>query len=130
MSLKLLTREEYLMGRDKDFPLTFEQARNLDKFLVCIHAFQRASGLALDVTSGYRPAPINARVAGAAPKSRHIDCLACDFADPSGAIAYYCLDNLDVLERCGLFMEHPDHTDGWCHLQASRPASGKRVFKP
>lgn len=132
--MKLVTREEYLMGRDKEYPISFEQSANLDKLLVAIHAFQRSSGLVLSVRSGYRPAAINARIAGAAPRSKHIECLAIDVADPSGAIAFYCLNNLDVLERCGLWMEHPDHTDkgdeSWCHLQCVAPGSGKRVFKP
>lgn len=132
--MKLVTREEYLMGRDKDYPLSFEQSQNLDKHLADIHNFQRMSGLALVIRSGYRPAAINARIAGAAPKSNHIECLASDFADPSGAIALYCLDNLDVLERCGLYMEHPDHTErgdeSWVHLQSKKPPSGRRIFKP
>ncbi len=132
--MNLVTREEYLMGRARDYPISHEQSINLDNLLVCIHAFQRRSGLPLKVRSGYRPAEINARIAGAAPKSKHIECLACDFADPSGALALYCLDNLDILEKCGLYMEHPDYTDkgedSWVHLQCVPPASGRRVFKP
>jgi hypothetical protein len=38
--------------------------------------------------------------------------------------------NLAVLEELQLWLEHPDATPGWCHLQILPPRSGRRVFYP
>lgn len=35
-----------------------------------------------------------------------------------------------ILEKHGLYREHPDDTPGWCHLTTRAPHSGKRTFKP
>lgn len=34
------------------------------------------------------------------------------------------------LEEHGLYREHPDSTEGWCHLTTRAPHSGRRTFKP
>lgn len=36
----------------------------------------------------------------------------------------------EVLERHGLYREHPDATPTWCHLTTRPPHSGKRTFHP
>lgn len=36
----------------------------------------------------------------------------------------------EVLERHGLYREHPDDTPTWCHLTTRPPKSGKRTFRP
>jgi len=40
------------------------------------------------------------------------------------------LANTDKLEAIGLWLEHPESTPRWCHVQIVPPASGKRVFRP
>lgn len=35
-----------------------------------------------------------------------------------------------VLEKFGLYREHPDSTPGWCHLTTRAPGSGRRTFTP
>lgn len=35
-----------------------------------------------------------------------------------------------MLERHGLYREHPSATPGWCHLTTRAPGSGKRTFYP
>ena len=65
-----------------------------------------------------------------APKSSHKEALAVDLYDPDEAIDKWCLDNLDKLEECGIYLEHPDSTVGWSHWQIRRPGSGNRVFYP
>lgn len=82
------------------------------------------------VSSGWRPARLNATVPGAAPRSKHVLGLAIDLFDPEGEIDDWCMDNLDKLEICGLFLEHPSATKNWCHLQCVGPKSGRRVFYP
>ena len=126
----MITKAEILMGRDKLYPLDQEMQDNLQKLLVAVNLFQQHYGKPMIVSSGYRPAAINAKVKGAAKKSNHMVCLAVDFKDIDGSLDKFCTDNLNILEACGLWLEHPDSTPGWCHLQAKAPKSGNRVFKP
>lgn len=125
-----ISRQEVLMGRDKQYPLTQEMEQNLQKLLKALNLFRQMYGKPMSVTSGYRPAAINATVANAAKKSNHMVCLACDFKDTDGSLDKYCMDNKYILEQCGLYLEHPDATPGWCHLQCVPPKSGNRVFRP
>lgn len=125
----MITRDEILMGRDKQAPLTGLMEVNLRKLLKAINKLRDAYGKPMIVSSGYRPAAINATIPGAAKKSNHMACLAVDLAD-SGKLAEYCLNNLKLLEEFGLWMEDPAHTKGWVHLQCVPPRSGNRVFKP
>ena len=126
----MITRDEVLMGRDKDVPLSTKQEQNLALLLTCLNNFRAVYGRPMIVSSGYRTPAINAATKGAAKRSNHIQCLACDFKDPDGALDAWCLANLTVLSNCGLYLEDPAATPGWCHLQAAAPASGRRVFIP
>lgn len=126
----MISRAEVLMGRDAQYPLTQEMEANLAKLLEAVNKFRTDYNIPMTVTSGYRPAAINATIANAAKKSNHMVCLACDFHDSDGAIKSYCLANLDKLALYGLWMEDPGSTPTWCHLQCVPPRSGNRVFKP
>lgn len=125
----MITKQEVLMGREKEFPLTQEMETNLEKLLSALNKFRSHYGAPMLVSSGYRPEKFNT-AAGGAKASNHMKCLACDFKDPSGVLAQYCLANLDILKECGLYLESPAHTKGWVHLQAVPPKSGNRVFIP
>lgn len=126
----MITRDEVLMGRDKQFPLSQEQEDNLANLLIALNKFRAIYGKPMKVSSGYRPAAINATVKGAAKMSAHTSCEACDFVDKDGLLDEWCLDNIKVLEECGLYLESPQHTVGWCHLAIRRPKSGNRIFIP
>lgn len=94
--------------------------------------YRKATGKQLsakDFTSGYRPAAINAKVQGAAPKSNHQYGCAVDVADADGAFDKWCYENTSILAICGLWLEHPDSTNGWTHLQCVPPRSRARVFR-
>lgn len=125
-----ITRNEILMGREKDAPLTGIMEVNLEKLLRAVNKFRAVYGKPMKVTSGYRPAAINATVPGAAKKSNHMACLAVDFADSDGKLAEYCLNNLKLLEEFGIWLEDPAFTKGWVHMQVVPPRSGNRIFKP
>lgn len=125
----LITIQEILMGRAKFEELPEELQINGKKLLDALNKFRTIYGKPMIVTSGYRPAAINAS-AGGAKQSNHMKLLACDFKDTDGSLDQYCLDNPKVLEECGLYQEDPGSTLNWCHLQCTAPASGKRVFKP
>lgn len=62
------------------------------------------------------------------PGSKHKSAHAVDVFDPENALDSSITDEL--LEKHGLYREHPDDTPGWCHLQDVAPRSGKRTFKP
>jgi uncharacterized protein YcbK (DUF882 family) len=124
---KYFTREEYLKGRDKDAPLTPEMEENMHKLLTALDGLREAYGKPLRISSGYRPASVN-KAAGGAKKSCHLTCEACDFVDNLEELDEWCLDNLKVLEKLGLYLESPLHTKNWCHLQ-TRPTKN-RVFIP
>jgi uncharacterized protein YcbK (DUF882 family) len=129
----LVTKKEILMGRDKDYPLTKELEENLDKLHKALNKFRVAYGKPLIVTSGYRPGHHNDN-AGGAKKSAHMECLAVDFRDTDGAVDKFCVENQKLLEDLGLWLEHPDHTPGWCHLdlkvRSKRGGDLFRTFKP
>ena len=122
-----IQRNELLMGRDQQFPLSPELETNLSKLLSALNRFRTIYGKPMNVSSGYRPGHFNTD-AGGAKNSTHLVCMACDFHDADGSLDQWCLDHLDVLEECGLYLESPDHTHGWCHLQI-RPTKN-RVFIP
>jgi hypothetical protein len=124
---RYFSRKECLKGRDKDHPLSSEQEANLIKLLEAINGLREAYGKPMHISSLYRPAGINAAVGGA-KKSAHLECLACDFVDQTGEIDEFCLDNLKLLESLGLYLESPNHTVGWSHVQI-RPTKN-RVFIP
>ena len=115
----MITIDEVLMGRDKATPLTPEQWRNLADLMGRINIIRAAYGKSLSVSSGYRPAAQNA-AAGGAKQSSHMSCQAVDFRDTDGEFAKWCLANMDLIKKVGLFLEDPKHTPTWVHLQ-TRP---------
>ncbi|RPJ47203.1 MAG: hypothetical protein EHM16_06775 [Betaproteobacteria bacterium] len=127
-----LLLRDYYMGRDKLYrsELTRELRANARDTLRRVNRLLRRAGMMRKVSSGWRPAAINAGVPGAAKGSRHLTCLAIDLEDRDGALDAWCLAHLDVLETLGLWLENPQATIGWCHLQTRPPRSGSRVFMP
>jgi hypothetical protein len=128
----MLTLHDYYMGRDKRFPdeLTDEKRSNAEEMIDKANQLLEKFGEKRKVNSGWRPASINAGVPGAAPKSKHMTCEAIDLEDKDGSLDEWCMDNLEELASIGLWLEHPDKTPNWCHIQITPPRSGNRVFKP
>ena len=62
--------------------------------------------------------------------SSHLYGVAVDIADPDGNLAEWLKNNKNKLVDCGLWMEDPDYTKGWVHLQSYAPKSMNRIFKP
>jgi hypothetical protein len=125
----MITRREYLMGRELQEPLTPKMEDNLLVLLGAINMFRTIYGIPMIVTSGYRPKKIN-EIIGGAKNSAHMTCEAVDISDRNGQLAKFCLENLQVLANCKLYIENPQMTGGWVHFQTRRPKSGKIVFNP
>jgi hypothetical protein len=63
------------------------------------------------------------------PRSQHRRGHAVDVFDPGNKLDDKLLTD-EILEKYGLYREHPDDTPGWCHLQDLPPGSGRRTFYP
>lgn len=113
----MITAKEILMGRDSAEPLTQEMCYNLFDLLPRVNLVRFHYNKPLYVSSGYRPPSINASVGGA-KRSSHLLCMAVDFADTDGEFAKWCLANMDIIKKAGLYFEHPNYTKGWVHLQS------------
>lgn len=125
----MVTYKEILMGRIEFIDLPPKQQINLIELITRVNLVRGYYGKALIVSSGYRRISDNLR-AGGANRSAHMSCEAVDFYDPNGEFAEWCLKNLALLEKIGLYLENPKVTVGWVHLQTRRPSSGKIVFDP
>jgi hypothetical protein len=118
------------MGRDKKYPLNDTQRANAEELVEKVNRLLSRFGEGRRVSSGWRPPQVNAATPGAAKRSLHMTCEAVDLEDEDGQLDDWCLDNLEVLQEIGLWLESPAATRRWCHLQIAPPRSGKRVFFP
>ena len=130
--MNTITLAQYFMGRDAQHAaeLTEPLQRNAEVVVARVNALLRHACIACGVNSGWRPRAVNAEVPNASPRSRHITCEAIDLADPDDRLDGWCMANLEVLEAIGLWLEHPDATPGWWHVQIVPPRTGRRVFEP
>lgn len=140
----MITIEQYFMGRDKQYRnecgvnIQSNAANTVNLvnrllYLADQDGVQPGINPATGnfVASGWRPAVVNDNTCNAAAHSNHLDALACDLRDTDDrALAIWCLDNLDLLEQLGLWMEDPRWTPDWVHLQTAPPRSGNRVYIP
>lgn len=62
--------------------------------------------------------------------SSHLYGCAVDIADADGKLKAWCKANQKKLIECGLWMESPEATKTWCHLQSYCPKSMNRIFNP
>lgn len=118
--------------RVKDFPVTLEQKQAAAKLARAVSYIEMVYGKTLVVSSGYRPASVQAKVNPKVKNSKHSTCEAVDVVDKSGAFGAWLLTaaGLAALGEVGLHIEDPNYTEGWVHLQSVPPRSGKRVFVP
>lgn len=63
-------------------------------------------------------------------KSCHLTGCAIDVWDADRKLKDWINQNVDVLEKAGLWCEHFDDTPEWVHMQSVPPKSGKRFFHP
>lgn len=108
--------------------------QNLHELCRRLNIIRAAYGKPMIVTSGLRSDKQQAELIKAgksnATKSKHLTGHAADIADPDKELAKWCLENVKVLEKAGLWLEHPDYTPNWVHFQSTPPRSGNRFFIP
>jgi hypothetical protein len=128
----MLSKDELLQGRDETYKDEYTQAisDNLDDLLEVLNQVRAAYGKPLKVVSGWRPASINGMTKGASPKSNHMTGHACDFSDGSGEFFKWCVANLELLAKLGLYLEDKRWTPTWTHVQNIPPKSRKRIYVP
>lgn len=119
----MITRDEILKGQQ----CPPELEANLLDLLFKLNQLRAIWKKPMIVNSGYRN-PVKNKQVGGVPNSAHLYCQAADIRDHKGELSNWLLQNQDILEECGLWMEEPAKTRGWCHLQ-SRPAHN-RIFQP
>jgi zinc D-Ala-D-Ala carboxypeptidase len=128
-TLEELTRSSTALGLGLDNTPTPAAVDELATLAARVDAVRERFGIPLFPTNGYRAPAVNKAVGGAA-NSAHMSGQAMDIADgPKRALARFCLSNLALLEEQGLWMEDPQWTPGWVHLQ-TREVPGARVFRP
>ena len=81
-------------------------------------------------TSCLRSLADQKRINPSAMGSSHLYGCAVDIADPNGQLGLWLQVRIVQLAECGLWMENPDKTKGWCHLQSYAPKSMSRIFNP
>lgn len=141
----MISLQDYWMGRDREFPMAMspDLERNASLMVELANkliVLARVGGVVFDtnprtgtvVSSGWRPASVNANTPNAAPNSKHMTGQAIDLYDPDGDLDDWLMteDGQRVLSDLGLWMEHPSATKGWSHVQSIPPRSGRRVFYP
>lgn len=139
----MINLKQYYMGHDFAYSseLTSEKkacaaetVKRVNELIVALQAggvttnIKQTTGS--ELTSGWRPLSVNANTPHAAPNSKHTLCQAADLYDPDGEIDDWAINHPEVLEKIGLWQEHPASTKGWAHFQTVAPRSGHRVFYP
>lgn len=81
-------------------------------------------------TSCLRSLADQKRINPKAMGSSHLYGCAVDIADADGKLKAWCKANQKKLIECGLWMESPEATKTWCHLQSYCPKSMNRIFNP
>lgn len=129
-----ISREVYLKGLEVKDPIGEDLEINVAKLLYRVDALLQAAEKDLGsrtwvCNSGYRPPAYNAAIKGA-PNSAHITCEAIDIGDRDRSLMKWIMSNQTYLEIARLYMEDPQVTTSWIHLQTRPTKSGLRIFKP
>lgn len=130
---EIITLQAYWKGRDASFeseltPLIVSHAIELlSRVNALLYAMQVAN---VTVSSGWRPKEVN-EMYGGAPNSYHLTGQAVDIADHDKRLARELEDRAWLLKEFDLWMEDPEFTPTWVHLDTgTRAERDVRIFRP
>ena len=138
MEKEIIDLEKYITasGKYKDrllsSELTKEVKDNAVMLLNRVNQLLKELGIDVaDVSSGFRPSSVNAKIKGAAKKSLHMLGKAIDISDPKHELYKKVEANPKLLTKYGLWLEHKDDTPGWCHFDMSSLRTDReiRIFR-
>lgn len=129
-----LTFDEYVSANGK-YPerlthpeLTDDIKTNIRSFLVEVNLFFAELCIEPICTSGWRPDGVKGQIVF---KSQHELGSAVDISDNDGVIKAKILSNPQLLVKYDMWLEHPDFTPNWCHLDKKKRSERLiRVFRP
>lgn len=119
--------------RAKSDELTDEVKKNAEALLAVINDFleELTPGVQYKVSSGFRPSGVNSKLPNAAKRSLHMTGLAVDLEDPENELDDLIKSKPELLDKYGLWLEHPDATPKWTHLdKGTRSLRKIRIFHP
>jgi hypothetical protein len=131
----VITSSGYYPERAKSSELTNEIRQNISDLCLAVnHLFNDLNYQGkLTVTSGFRTSGANASIPNAAKRSNHLLGKAVDFSDVTGELDVL-LSNPStdrLLKLHGLWLENPDNTRFWTHLDMKdRGVRKKNIFNP
>lgn len=112
---------------------TEKQKKNLGKLVKALNILGVVYPDPVAVIRGLRTEKQNEAVGGI-PNSPHLTGEAVDLQDKDHKLSQFILNNVDLLERVGLYMENPYYCiskttgNNWIHLQTRR--ASQTIFKP
>lgn len=112
---------------------TEKQKKNLEKLIKALNILGVVYPDPVAVIRGLRTEKKNETVGGI-PNSPHLTGEAVDLQDKDHKLSQFILNNVDLLERVGLYMENPYYCvskttgNNWIHLQTRR--ASQTIFKP
>lgn len=119
--------------------LTPQIRSNLAVLLAKINLIEKEYGKPFFITSGLRSMEDHLRIykqkgitdpAKIPMQSKHLFGQAVDVSDPKQELKKWCLENIVLLEKAGLWCEDFSTTSNWIHFQIVAPSSKKRFFLP
>lgn len=132
----MISREDYITAsgeypeRLNSAELTQEVEDNIEKLLKVVNSLLEELGIEDPlVSSGFRPSAVNASIKGSAKRSAHMLGLAIDFK--TNKLALVLSKKPELLKKFGLWLEHPNYTKTWTHLDlVNRKDRPVRIFIP
>lgn len=132
----MITREQYFNGKPH-LPEHADAAHDLlgkvNAMLLYLgwsYPIDKDTGTSIsgDAKKGNGDGGFRLSIEPGATKSLHKTAHAVDVYDPHNKLDDTLTDEL--LEKFGLYREHPAYTKGWCHLQDMPPKSKNRTYYP
>lgn len=109
---------------------TKNQQENLENLANAVSVIEDLMERKFLVTSGLRNPQDQVRINPNVKNSAHCEGSAVDVSDVDGSIYAFCIDNVDILIRLGIYLECRTWTPRWAHITVRPPKSGHRFFQP